>query len=64
MRYPPGGIKRNQNEQFISRYQNLTPLKRMNSENETSEVVAFLVSEKSSYVTGQNFVVDGGWTVW
>ena len=60
----PGGIKRNQNEQFITRYQNLTPLKRMNSENETSEVVTFLVSEKSSYVTGQNFVVDGGWTVW
>jgi len=60
----PGGIKRHQNEQFIAQYESLTPLKRMNSEIETTEVITFLASEKSSYITGQNFIVDGGWTTW
>lgn len=60
----PGGIKRNQNEQFVASYEGLTPLMRMNSEIETAEVVTFLASQKSSYMTGQNLVVDGGWTVW
>lgn len=60
----PGGVFRNQPETFVSRYIDKTPLRRMASEDDFKGVVAFLASEMSSYVTGQNILVDGGWSVW
>ena len=42
----------------------MTPLGRMMRKDELNELVEFLCGEKSSYVTGAEFVVDGGWTVW
>ena len=60
----PGGIKRGQNERFIKRYEKLTPLNRMASDEDIAGAVAFLLSQDAGYITGQNIVVDGGWTVW
>jgi NAD(P)-dependent dehydrogenase (short-subunit alcohol dehydrogenase family) len=60
----PGGIWRNQPEAFIKRYVERTPLRRMGNEEDFKGAVAYLASDLSAYVTGQNLVVDGGWTVW
>jgi len=60
----PGGIYRHQPREFVERYCERTPLRRMANEGEISSVVAFLASGLSSYITGQNIMVDGGWSVW
>jgi NAD(P)-dependent dehydrogenase (short-subunit alcohol dehydrogenase family) len=59
----PGGISRNQPEAFVRRYSSRTPLGKMATENEVSSAVCFLASTQASYITGQNLVVDGGYTV-
>ena len=59
----PGGIFRNQPKKFIKRYLDKTPLSRMGHENDVANSVIFLSSELSSYITGQNLVVDGGYSV-
>ena len=60
----PGGIKRDQDPIFIERYKNKTPLQKMATEADVANAVSFLISEESSYMTGQNLVIDGGWSVW
>lgn len=60
----PGGIERGQPEVFQQRYVARTPLERMGIEEDFKGITAFLASDLSSYVTGQNILVDGGWTVW
>ena len=60
----PGGIWRNQPEAFHNRYVERTPLRRMATEEDVKGAVAYLASDLSAYVTGQNIIVDGGWTVW
>jgi len=60
----PGGIFRNQPEQFVERYVARTPLRRMATEDDLRGAVAYLASDLSKYVTGQNLAVDGGWGVW
>ncbi len=60
----PGGIERAQPEPFFSRYNERTPLKRMAKEEDFKGALAYLISDLSAYVTGQNLVVDGGWTAW
>ena len=60
----PGGVFRNQPEMFVDRYQNRTPLKRMAVEDDFKGVTAYLISDLSGYMTGQNMVIDGGWTSW
>lgn len=60
----PGGVWRNQPEAFLKRYVDRTPLKRMACEEDLKGAVVYLASDMSSYVTGQNIMVDGGWTVW
>lgn len=60
----PGGVFRNQPEAFVQRYEAKTPLGRMATEEDFRGVVAFLASDLSKYVTGQNLAVDGGWGAW
>jgi len=60
----PGGIARGQPEVFVRRYEARTPLRRMAAEDDFRGAVAFLASDLSRYVTGQNLMVDGGWGIW
>lgn len=60
----PGGIFRNQPEKFVRRYETRTPLGRMATEEDFRGAIAYLASDLSKYVTGQNFAVDGGWGAW
>lgn len=62
--FAPGGITRGQDEAFVARYERLTPLGRMATEDDFRGVVTWLASDASSYVTGQVIAVDGGWTAW
>ncbi len=62
--FAPGGIARGQAEEFTERYEKLTPLGRMATEDDFRGVLAWLASDASRYVTGQTIAVDGGWTVW
>lgn len=60
----PGGIYSGQNDTFQSRYGNKVPLGRMADKDELNGAFVYLASNASSYVTGQNIIVDGGWTAW
>lgn len=62
--FAPGGIARGQDEAFVERYERLTPLGRMGTEDDFRGVVTWLASDASAYVTGQVIAVDGGWTAW
>jgi len=60
----PGGIYRGQSETFVKRYVEKTPLGRMATEDDFRGAIAYLASDLSKYVTGQNLMVDGGFGVW
>ena len=59
----PGGIFRNQPEEFVKRYVSRIPLGRMASEEDFRGAIAYLSSDLSKYVTGQVLSVNGGWGV-
>lgn len=60
----PGGVWREQPAAFTERYTRRTPLARMATEEDFKGVAVFLASNMSSYVTGENIIVDGGWCAW
>ena len=66
----PGGIlghvkgsSNKQNKKFISNYSSKTPLKRLCKSSEVAPAVQFLASDASSYITGINLIIDGGWSI-
>lgn len=61
----PGGVYHDgENEAFVKKYSEKVPLGRKASLNEVASSVVFLASDESSYITGQNMIIDGGWTAW
>lgn len=60
----PGGIESGQNEVFKQKYSNRVPLQRMGKPHEIAGALLYLASDASTYVTGQNIVIDGGLSVW
>ncbi|MCE3229928.1 MAG: short-chain dehydrogenase/reductase [Bacteroidetes bacterium] len=59
----PGGIFDNQPSVFVENYNKKTPLNRMGLPGDIAPSVAFLISDGASYITGQNLVIDGGWSI-
>ena len=57
----PGGIFRSQPPEFVYRYEQKTPLKRMATEQDICGAAIFLASSMSNYITGENIRVSGGW---
>jgi NAD(P)-dependent dehydrogenase (short-subunit alcohol dehydrogenase family) len=60
----PGGIASGQNSEFNKKYSNRVPLGRMGEATELVGALIYLASDASSYVTGQNLIVDGGLSAW
>lgn len=58
----PGGIFDNQNPVFVKNYERKVPMKRMGNPDDIAPAVSFLLSKEAKYITGQNLIVDGGWT--
>lgn len=60
----PGGVESGQNDTFTEKYSSRVALKRMAKKEEIASAVLYLASDASSYMTGQNFIVDGGLSAW
>lgn len=58
----PGGIFDKQPENFVKAYEKKVPMKRMGNPDDIAPGVSFLLSDEAKYITGQNLIIDGGWT--
>ena len=61
-----GGVQDNsyQSKEFIKKYSEKTILGRMAKKEDYEGAILFLISDASSYMTGSNLIIDGGWTSW
>ena len=59
----PGGIFDNQNVTFVQNYEKKVPMRRMGTPEDIAPSVSFFLSDDSKYITGQNLIIDGGWTI-
>lgn len=60
----PHGVWNNHEEQFEKNFAQFSPLQRLSYNHEVAPALIYLLSDASSYVTGDNMLVEGGWTVW
>tara|TARA_Y100000590_G_C15687511_1_gene1002163 strand:- start:834 stop:1514 length:681 start_codon:yes stop_codon:yes gene_type:complete len=58
------GVLANQNKKFVENLSKAIPMKRLMEKNELNDLVDYLSSEKSSFVTGSVITIDGGYTAW
>ena len=59
-----GGVQNNQNKKFIKKYSEKTMIGRMAQKDDFTAMMLLLSSDNSSYMTGSNVIIDGGWTSW
>lgn len=60
----PGGVFNGQSSEFVDRLTGLIPMGRMANQDEYKSAIQFLCSDASTYMNGQNIVMDGGRSVW
>ena len=60
----PHGVWNEHEKQFETNFSKFLPLGRLSSNHEVAGALIYLLSDASSFVTGHNLIVDGGWTVW
>ena len=60
----PGGIENKQEKNFLKKVKKLIPLNRLANKKEYKSTIQYLCSNASSYMTGQNVIVDGGRSIW
>lgn len=62
--YGPGVAQQVGKEEFVENYKRLTPLGRFADDDDIKGPIVFMASDASAFITGQNLLVDGGWTSW
>jgi NAD(P)-dependent dehydrogenase (short-subunit alcohol dehydrogenase family) len=60
----PHGVWNNHEDQFEKNFAQFSPMQRLSFNHEVAPALIYLLSDASSYVTGDNMLVEGGWTVW
>ncbi|MGB1032124.1 MAG: SDR family oxidoreductase, partial [Flavobacteriales bacterium] len=60
----PHGVWNNHEDKFEENFARFSPMERLSYNHEVAGAMIYLLSDASSYVTGDNMLVEGGWTVW
>ncbi len=60
----PHGVWNNHQDAFEENFSKFSPMERMSYNHEVAPALIYLLSDASSYVTGNNMLVEGGWTAW